>query len=273
MEKWSGDGNLDWENDTTGDKISSRKEDGLVIVDLKKLCTHADGAYCCFCVSRLLKLAEIAERSLRVGSSAHAVEQEKQAGQFPEQLALVNAIQKQAFCMKLNIVWKVTGSKTILGRAKGETLDIQKLFVALEYKTFSRVSDAQYIRGFRVRLGEDTPEDHAKRLWGCPSSLVIDGNSLTEAIPLKDLLSRNEVLFERKREVNLFHAHAVRNPTSDGMGEVHSSDWVGYMVPNGSCIQFIMEDVPVLDGPVKVEVEFDLVSYTTRGFAHEKLER
>jgi hypothetical protein len=267
MEKWSGDGNLDWENTKTGDKVSPRRKDSLVDIHLEKLCTHAEGTYCIFCISRLRWIAEIAQRLLDPGSSAYAIEEKKQPGQFPEHLALVNFFVKSAYCLKFDILWKVRGFRTIPSGVAGETNTSRKLLSLLDYKTSCRVSDAQYIRGFRVRLGEDTSEGHAKLLWDRPVSFLIDGDYLVDRVPLRDLLGKSEVPFKRDETLNLFHASTVRNPDDQGMGEVHSDDWVGYMAVNGSHVQVIMEDVPVLESPVKIEIEFDLVSYTTRGFA------
>lgn len=116
-----------------------------------------------------------------------------------------------------------------------------------------------------MRFGKETSEDYAKRLWDCPSSFLIDGDYLTERIPLRDMLGKSEVLLERKKEVNLFSANGIKNPDENGLGEVHADDFVGYMLPRGSRIQFIMEDVPILESHVNIEVEFDLVTYTTRG--------
>lgn len=97
MEKWSGSGNLDWENEKTGDKISPRREDGLVAIDFQKLCTHADKTYCCFCISRLRQVAEVAERLLHTGSLAYVSEDEALLGKYPKYLALVNSVKKKSF--------------------------------------------------------------------------------------------------------------------------------------------------------------------------------
>src|SRR5260221_3308717 len=209
MEKWSGSGNLEWENEKTGDKVSPSIEDHLVHVDFKKLCTHADGTYCCFCVTRLRRAAEMAERLLR-SMSSHAVEGEPD--QFPDRLALVNSFTKNAFCLKRDIVWKVSGSCVIHGRAKGETGTSQKLLTVLERETLSRVTDAQYIRGFRVRLGKDTSEEDVRRLWGCPSSFLIDGDYVVQQIPFRDLLGKSEVFFEQTPVATLFGANTIKNP-------------------------------------------------------------
>lgn len=266
MEKYSRSGNLEWENEKTGDKVLPRPDDHLIIIDFKKLCTHADGAYCCFCISRLKLAVETAERLLHSSITHDAVEEEGQVGKFPEQVAITNYAQGKAFCMKLNFIRKIRVHREILGRADGETGASQKLLIALDYRTHCRVHEAEYIRGFRVHLGKDTPEESAKRFWGCPSSFLVDADYLVEKKPFKDLLGKNEVLLDRKKEANLFGASAVRNPDEEGGGEVHSGDWIGYMIPRGSHVQFIMEDVPILESSMNIEIEFDLVTYTTRGF-------
>jgi hypothetical protein len=255
-----------YKNEKTGDEVYLPKEAGLVVVDFKKLCAHPEGTYCYFCISHLRQLAEVAERFLDPGSSPHAIEIKKEDGPFPEMLALVNPIAKTAFTMKFDVAYKISWTRTLHPMAGEQVLSSRALMIC-DCETMTRVADAQYIKGFRMRLKDDVSEADAKHLWESKLSFIIDGERLVDGLPFKDVLSKKEVLLPKAVEgACLFHANLMRNMDEEGLGEVYKDDFIGYMLPKGTHIRIEMENVKNVEGRVGIDAEFDLVNYTTRGF-------
>jgi hypothetical protein len=266
VEKYDcGPGKVRYKNEKTGDEVYLPEEVGLVVVDFKKLCTHPENTYCCFCISHLRRMVETAERFLDPGSSAWATEIKKEDGPFPVTLGLVNTIAKKAFAMKFDVAYKVACTKT-LHPLKGEQPISSRALVLCDYETMTRISDAQYVKSFRIKLQDTVSEADAKRLWESRCSFIIDGERLVDGLPLQEILSKKEVVLPRKVEdVCLFHANSM-SADDDGNGEVYIDDFIGYMLPKGTNIRIELENVPKVEGIARIDVEFDLVNYTTRGF-------
>jgi hypothetical protein len=253
-----------WKDEKTGDQVHLHEEGGLVLVDLAERCDfHSKESFCVHCVKRI----EVAGMQARHCVDPRAIPEvqvvEKAVGQWADFMALINPIAKNAFAMRFDIARKLSSTKMIYS-AKRENLDFPWKLQVIDYTTTSQVCDSNYIKSFRVRLQDGFSQPYVERLWKSKFTFMIDGEKLIKEVPFRDLLGMKEVLLPKVEEACLFQAGSLDNDNNA------RADVPGYMLPNGSRIQAEMVNVPMGGGLIKIDIEFDLVSYTTKGESNVK---
>lgn len=186
-------------------------------------------------------------------------------GQWPKMLALVNHIPTPpvAYAMRFDVAYTLYATKVIFPPLPEEPAFGGLLL--LDYITESKVCDAHYIKSFRIRLQDGIAEADVKRLGEARCWFTIDGDPVIKEALFRDLIGGKEITLPKmERGCSLFHAHTLINPVTEGRMVVDGSEWIGYMAPNGSLIQVKMNNVPMLETSVQIEIDFDLVNYTTK---------
>jgi hypothetical protein len=188
------------------------------------------------------------------------VEEGKGEGEFPEYIALVNPIAKNAFAMRFDGALRVTCTK-MLYTTRRDGDPFPDAVSASRYTTQAKVCDAFHIRAFSVRLLDGSPSEYVRRLWAARLTLLVDGEALADGVPLKELLGMREYPIPRPVDGrrNLFDACLI-----DEEQNAIAEEWLGHMLPNGSEIEATVEGVPGGGGLVKLAVSFVLGRYTTK---------
>jgi hypothetical protein len=248
-----------WRDPRTGDDVSFHEDDALASIDLSKRCeSHTDRGFCRRCLPRLEAAAAAARRCLDPDAPAE-VKEAPEASDMPEMLALVNPIAKAAFAMRLAQPMRLSATK-LLYTSKDE----RRLFdpvVLVKHVTESRVCEAIYMRAFWVRLGEGIPQAYTKRLWEARFSLSIDGDSMLDPTPLREVLGKREIpLPKPTAQQCLFPACAM-----DKEGNAQEDQCIGYMLPNGTNIIVKLDSIPGGGGGlVRIETGWNFGVYTTK---------
>jgi hypothetical protein len=194
---------------------------------------------------------------------------EKNDGQYPEFIAFVNSATnpKVAYQMKFRAIHRISVTKKLIV-VSGEVA---------KFWTCAEVCDAYYLRSFKISLNDGLSSSYLDRLSKSHFSFKVDGERVLDKVPFGDILSSKEHKLPRRplEKSDLFEATTLSNDYAksnwDPKAEANYDDWVGFMLPNGSLIEILFEDLPFEHGVPSVSVEIDLALYTTKGYRkHEE---
>ena len=179
-------------------------------------------------------------------------------------MALVNSMAENAFAMRYEETQTVVFRKPIL-TTKDPGPGFGYSLMLANYTTSSQVCNAYHLRAFKVRLQDGPKEEYIRKLWDAKLTFMVDGEKLVKEARFKDVLSKGEVVFEKKKGSVLFHASTIDVIGTFGkpMQDLDVK-WSGYMLPNGSRLSVSLSGVPDGGGLVMIETQIDLASYTTR---------
>lgn len=262
-----GDWKEGWKSKLGEDRVHFNGDEALVGIDFIERCPfHSKDVFCRSCLPRLMDVLAAAQQVIdpEVPAVAEKISGDKT---FPEYIALVNPVAKNAFAVRLQDPVKLVARKPIY-TTKDPTRGIPGPITVVKYVNKNQVCDCPHLRGFYVRL-EGASEEYARRFWDAKLTFQVDGDRLADRIPIHDLLSKKEILFkDEMKDGCLFLACAISKDTAEGRPGpvVDRSDFLGYMTPNGSTFLVTLEDIPGGGGLVHLEVGWNLPEYTTRGF-------
>ncbi len=239
-----------WENKISGDKVFLDEERALVKLQMGPTCgSHEKDVYCPYCLPRLVEALDFVRTILDATAPTKVSERaDNHAG--AEYMAFHNPISKENFTLRFHSSIKVSGLKSLFtGKVIREPLDTVTL---LEYKTQTKASDVDHVASFFIRLKEGGSQEYLRKLWDSKLTISVDGEALVSQMKLKEAIGKKEITLGPSEQSYLFDAQGV-----DG-------EWCGYMLPNGTTIKIVLDQIPSGGGLIQIESGWDATIYTSK---------
>lgn len=251
-----------WHDARTGDDVFLNEDEGQVLLDVGPRCvSHTETLYCHRCLPRLTAAADAARKCLDPKAEPFEVMTFEKEEARPY-VALFNPMQRpdaRAYAIRYDRTLSLSFAKPVL-TTKHNNAVLPEPLVLADYLTRSQVCDAFFLSAFSVRLRDGVPEHYARRLWEARLTFYVDYTPLLKGVPFREILQKKEVELPRHPDEVLFSAIQVDEKNF----EADPSQWLGYILPNGSQIRITLDGVQGGGGLVFIETRLKLLSYTTK---------